>query len=72
MVVATTGHRATSPRARRLGGLLPEPQPRVGAYGYAGKGVRDDVREGIAVIGFSAGASVCLAILLTLTTRLAG
>jgi hypothetical protein len=63
----------TTPRRRRpAGGLLPEPAPRVGAHAYAGKRVRDDVREAVLVMAFSMGTAVTLALSLTLVAHLAG
>jgi hypothetical protein len=53
-------------------GLLPEPAPRVGAHAYAGKRVRDDVREAVLVMAFSVASSVGLALSLTVVVHLVG
>ncbi len=58
--------------ARRTRGPLPEPAPRSGAHGYAGKRVRDDVREGIAVMAFSVLTAVLIALAITALARIAG
>jgi hypothetical protein len=58
--------------ARRTRGLLPEPAPRTGAHGYAGKRVRDDVREGVAVMVFSLLTAVLIALTITVLARIAG
>lgn len=52
-------------------GRLVEPG-RVGAHSYSGKRVRDEVREGAAVVAFSLLASTIVALVVTLCTRLAG
>ncbi len=51
---------------------LPTPAARVGAHAYAGKRVRDEVREGAAVVLFSLGASTALVVALTLCSRWVG
>ncbi|MGI8614229.1 MAG: hypothetical protein ACR2KL_09880 [Nocardioidaceae bacterium] len=53
-------------------GLLPDAAPRVGAHVYAGKRVRDDVREGLAVMAFSMSVATVLACLLTVLAHAAG
>jgi len=53
-------------------GSLPEPPPRTGAHGYAGKRVRDDVREGLAVMVFSIATAVLIVLALTVLARIAG
>lgn len=53
-------------------GFLPDPAPRVGAHAYAGKRVRDDVREAVFVMGFSVASALTLAGGLTTVVRLLG
>lgn len=69
-VVPSREQKQTSAPGTR--GLLPEPAPRTGAHGYAGKRVRDDVREGIAVMVFSLVTAVLTALLITALARIAG
>jgi hypothetical protein len=64
----TKARRSASPRKR----LLPDPAPRVGAHAYAGKRVRDDVREAVLVMGFSVLSAVGLAACLTTLVHLLG
>ncbi|MDQ3627627.1 MAG: hypothetical protein M3419_02190 [Actinomycetota bacterium] len=56
----------------RTRGLLPEPAPRPGAHGHAGKRVRDDVRDGIAVMVFSLVSALLVALAITALARIAG
>lgn len=57
---------------RHARGLLPEPPPRTGAHGYAGKRVRDDVREGVAVMLFSVATALLIALAITVLAQVAG
>ena len=51
-------------------GFLPEPPPRTGAHGYAGKRVRDDVREGVAVMVFSVTTALVIVVSITVLARI--
>lgn len=59
-------------RAPAPQGLLPEPAERMGAHGYAGKRVRHDVADGVALVAFSLAASASLALVFTLAPRFMG
>ncbi|MGI8675470.1 MAG: hypothetical protein ACR2JT_00865 [Nocardioidaceae bacterium] len=67
MTVGVEDDRSLGPPRR-----LPEPAVRVGAYSYTGKRVRDEVREGAAVVVFSLVVSTGFALVMTLCIRLAG
>lgn len=63
MVVA----RSTVTRDRGAGGRgLPEREERRGAHDYAGKRVRHDVTDGLALLVFSLAISVGVALVLTM------
>lgn len=73
MAVATSsraGRRAAPIRAELES--LPEPPERLDAHGWSGKRVREDVRDGAAVVAFSLLTSSVVATVLFLVTRLAG
>lgn len=72
MVVATSRHRRLVAPPAPVSGLLPEPAGRTGAHGWAGKRVREDVRDGVAVAAFSLASSTGVSLLLFLAVRLAG
>lgn len=59
-------------RATVARGFLPEPAERTGAHGYAGKRVRHDVADGVALFAFSFAASVGLALIFTLALAFMG
>jgi hypothetical protein len=50
----------------------PEPPERLDAHGWSGKRVREDVRDGLAVVVFSLLTSSAVATVLFLVLRLAG
>ena len=62
----------TALEQRGAAGFLPEPAPRVGAHSYAGKRVRDDVREAVLVMLFSVTSAMTLAGALAVAVRLLG
>lgn len=72
MVVATSRHRRLGTTPVPVSGLLPEPASRTGAHGWAGKRVREDVRDGVAVAVFSLASSTAVSLLLFVAIRLAG
>jgi hypothetical protein len=75
MVVArstsrASGHRGTPLRLQLE--ALPEPPERLDAHGWSGKRVREDVRDGMAVVAFSLLTSSAVAAVLFLLLRLVG
>jgi hypothetical protein len=67
---ARAGRRATPIRSELES--LPEPPERLDAHGWSGKRVREDVRDGVAVVTFSLLTSSAVATVLFLVIRLAG
>lgn len=59
-----------SPGPTASGRSLPEPDACAGVHGYVGKRVRTDVAEGAALLLFSAGISVGLALVFALLMAL--
>lgn len=70
MVVATEPHRHLGLPPKSCG--LPEASDRLGAHGWSGKRVREDVRDGVAVAAFSLAASTGVSLSIFLAVRLAG